>query len=620
MTRAAFMKTWFLLLCALTLVFFLHTPLLADSDGDLQTLGMFYEGKDLAVSATRNQKPISQTAENITVITANEIEALGAHTLVDVLATVPGIQTADRGGPGSFFDFSLQGADASHIVVMLDGVALNFMGSQFADIGGMPVQNIDRVEIIKGPGSSSWGSALGGVINIITKSPLEEKKLGGALSFSAGERGTRDARGEATGTVGQFGYYLYAGNLTSKGFHPNTGVDQNDLYGKLRWELPERGSLQFTIAYDRGTVGDGDTSALNFFSRFRKRYFLSTASFNYPLSEKLDLDLSLRTSLKRTVDFGNFLGADPANNINAGDPLPDIRAREADDGGSAKLTWREGIHNLVVGGDFDHLNIDADPNIASGVRLFSDKYGLFLIDTLSFGNVAVTPGIRYDRMRPVGDFYSPSLGVAWSLNDKTILRFYGARGYSLPTLLANATQQKVLTVQTGVETTQIPYLWLKATLFWNRLSDVQGYDSNWNPILVKQRKQGVEVEARTVPLFNTSLSAGYTFVDAASLDTGATLLDTPRQIVKLGLHYDDKRSLRGVLLGRYVWYNASLSSNARDNAIIWDLNLAKRVVAVRDTSLEIFCGVHNIFNGAQYSEDFFKNARRWLEGGIRFGF
>ncbi|HYS43057.1 MAG TPA: TonB-dependent receptor, partial [Geobacteraceae bacterium] len=407
--------------------------------------------------------------------------------------------------------------------------------------------------------------------------------------------------------MGQVGYYLYAGNLTSNGFRPNTAIDQNDLYGKLRWELPVRGSLQFTIAYDRGTVGDSDTSAFGFLSRFHRRYLLSTLSFNYPVNENIDLDIALRTSQKRTDDAATDL---------SGAPLPpDFTAKEFDTGGSAKFVWRHGINNLAVGTDFDHLHLD-DTGF-SNVKLFSDKYGLFVIDTLSFGNVAVTPGIRYDRMRQVGDFYSPSLGVAWAMNDKSILRVYGARGYSLPLLLPGSTQQKVLTFQAGIETTQIPYLWLKTTLFWNRLTDVLNLVTN---DLDKRRRQGVEVEARSVPLFNTFLSAGYTFVDATNLDTGDTLHDTPSQIVKLGLHYDDKRSLRGALLGRYVWFNASLPNNAKDKAVIWDLNLRKKVVEVHGTSLELFFSAHNIFNGAQYSEDFEKNARRWLEGGIRFDF
>jgi vitamin B12 transporter len=621
MTRGISNKICCILLSALALLACLHSPAFAETEEDLQTLEMFYEGKDLVVSATRNPKPISQAAENITIVSAAEIEALGAHTLVDVLASVPGIQTADRGGPGFFAEFIIQGADVYHILVMLDGVTLNSSANQFIDIAAIPLQNIERLEIVKGPGSSSWGSALGGVINIVTKSPLEDKKLGGALSFTAGERQTRDARGEISGTLGRFGYYLYAGNLTSDGFRPNTAADHNNLYAKLCWKLPERGNLQFSIAYDRGTVGDGDSSSSNFFSRFSYRYLLSTLALNYPVTDKIALDFSLRTTSKRTVDFGNFLGDDPANGITAGDPLSDIKSRESSDGGSAKLTWREGINSLAVGADFDHLNIDSDPNLTGGVKLFSDKYGVFLNDTFTIGAVAITPGIRYDRMRPVGDFFSPSLGAAWSLNDKTILRAYSARGYSLPVLSADSTQQKVITVQAGGETTLVPHLWIKTTLFLNYLSDVSTYDYIAGTYVnTKQKKQGVEVEAKTTPFFNTALSAGYTFLDAKDRETGETLPNIPRQLVKLGLHYNDQHSLRGALIGRYVWWTNTSHNNPKGNAGIWDFNLAKKLFTANDLSLELFFNVHNLFNSAQYADESFRNARRWLEGGIRCTF
>src|SRR5208337_128536 len=88
-----------------------HAPAMAASDEDLQTLGMYYETDDLIVSATRNPKPISQAAENITIVTAAEIEMMGAHTLVDVFANITGIQASDMGGPGLFNQFIIQGAN-----------------------------------------------------------------------------------------------------------------------------------------------------------------------------------------------------------------------------------------------------------------------------------------------------------------------------------------------------------------------------------------------------------------------------------------------------------------------------------------------------------------------------
>jgi vitamin B12 transporter len=600
-----------LLFFAILSLFLSPSPPVAASSEDMQTLEMYYDPSDLVVTATRNPKHISQSAENITVVTAKEIEMMGAHTLVDVLANVPGIQSSDRGGPGLFNDFSAEGADFNQILVLLDGVTLNFFGNPFVDISGVPIQNIDRIEIVKGPGSSSWGSALGAVINIVTKSPFEDRYAGGKLSFSAGEEETRDTRGELSGTVGPLGYYLYAGNLRSDGFYRDTDVDQNDIYAKLCWHLPSKGALTFTIGYDRGVAGVGDTlEAYGLLLKYRRENFFSTLSFNYPIKNNVDMDLSLRTIYKMTDQYP-LVGS-----------YEQVKAEETSNGCSAKITWRKKMNTLVAGVDYDHVDSQYP-----WFHRFTDKYGLFLSDSLFLGDFSITPGIRYDEMRPVGDFVSPSLGIAWNPTGKITLRAYVARGYSLPLLCpvfnSNATQSKVITVQTGVETTYIPWLWLKATFFWNQLSDVE--EVNYyteTTVLKKQLRQGVEVEGKSAPIFNTSISAGYTFIDSKDRDSGERLKGVPRQLVKLGVHYEDlQHSLRGSLLGRYGWLNSPSYYHGKYTAFIWDLNLAKEVFRKNDGSIELFFSAHNLFNGSQYSgQDSLKNARRWFEGGIRFDF
>ena len=610
MTRISSLKNFCIIFSVVAALASIPTPALAATDEELQTLEMFYEGKDLVVSATRAPKPLSQTVENITVVTAAEIEMMGAHTLVDVLNNVPGIQTDDAGSIGTFAGVTIQGSAFENVLVMQDGVVLNFLGAGLADIAVIPVQHIDRVEIIKGPGSSSWGSALGGVINIVTKSPDEERKIGGALSFSAGDRQTRDTRGETSGTLGQFGYYLYAGHLTSGGLRPHTPLDTHNLFGKFRWDIPERGSLLLTLAYTKQTVGTLDLidfpgTPLDTYDR--KRNFVGNLALNYHLNDRTDLDLSLRSTSKLFNDLFHFYSPDPTLNF-TGFNL----TRESTHGGSAKLTWRGGSNTLATGADFDHLDLNYE---GVPIRFKSDQWGVFLNDTLTLGDFSLTPGVRFDRLHQTGNFISPSLGATWNADEKTILRLYAARGYSLPDLLTSFDLEKVFTLQTGVETTHIPYLWLKTTLFRNQISDHQTSVGN-----VRLLKQGVEVEARTVPVFNTHLSAGYTFSDNSNQTTGMTLIAVPRQIAKAGLHYDDRDSFRASLYGRYVWWNGSFGQGAHDNAVIWDLNLAKKVLRVHDTALELFFNAHNLFNGAQQSNEGFRGTPRWLEGGARLNF
>ena len=129
------------------------SPASAQSVEEMDILQMIYREKDL-VTPSRSAKPISQVAENITVISAEEIEAINAHTLADVLHHVTGVQVDVRGGPGSAVNVLIQGSDPRHVQVMVDGVSLNNLADNFADVSAFPVQQIERVEIVKGPASS----------------------------------------------------------------------------------------------------------------------------------------------------------------------------------------------------------------------------------------------------------------------------------------------------------------------------------------------------------------------------------------------------------------------------------------------------------------------------------
>jgi len=166
-----FLKKGIFLLCfTLTLTSLCQTSA-AQSEEEMKILRMFYREKDLVVSPTRHPKPISQVAENITVVTAREIEEMNAHTVAEVLNRIPGLFINFNQGIESFGSTSLihiQGSEQRHVLVVVDGVRWNFLSEGAAETNSIPVGIIERIEVIKGPASSAWGSSLGGVINIIT--------------------------------------------------------------------------------------------------------------------------------------------------------------------------------------------------------------------------------------------------------------------------------------------------------------------------------------------------------------------------------------------------------------------------------------------------------------------
>ena len=171
----------------------------AQHEEEMKILRMFYEEKDLVVSPTRHPKPISQVAENITVVTAREIEEMNAHTVAEVLNSIPGLFIVFNQGIGSFGSTSLlqiQGSEERHVLVLVDDIPWNFLNSGAAETNSIPVGIIERIEVIKGPASSAWGSSLGGVVNIITKPAGTAKRPSGSIRGSYGEKDTQDYRAE----------------------------------------------------------------------------------------------------------------------------------------------------------------------------------------------------------------------------------------------------------------------------------------------------------------------------------------------------------------------------------------------------------------------------------------
>jgi vitamin B12 transporter len=621
------LKTSLLFLCFYLGLFSFPTPAQAQVDEEMQVLQLFYQDNDLVVSSTRTEKSISQVAENISIVTAADIKAMNAHTLADVLNSVTGIHLSNYTGPGSASNVMIQGSDTRHVTLIIDGVVQNNISDSFPDVGGMRVQQIDRIEIIKGPASSSWGSSLGGVINIITKIPDDSRNFGGTLSASIGSQNTGDYRGEVSGTVGTFGYYLTGGGLLSDGLHPHTMLQSGNIYTKLQWQPSDASALTLTLDYSNDSRGFGEYPlfGLSFFNRDNR--FFSTLSLSQKLTDELSLDLAFRTlQTKIEIKMSPYL---------SDEALQNTRADDSTFGGSARLTWDQQWHTLVFGSDFDFATSDSQLFNSGSQRL--DKWALYINDTMKFGRLSLTPGVRYDNTSTNGDFWSPSLGATCTIADSTVIRGYVARGFSIPPLgftvgtgfysLPNPSlkMEQVWSFSAGFESAALKYLWLKTSYFRHQVSNSLTSVSLPGGFFMavnggKQRREGVEVEFKTTPVYNLSLTGGFTFVNAKDITTGEIVKDVPRYSYDIGVQYDNSRIIKALLKGRYVDWNSYPEDEGKYDAIIWDLNLSREITLSDAVTAEIFFTAHNLFNGAQYASSLYQNPRRWFEGGLRFNF
>jgi vitamin B12 transporter len=583
-----------------------------DQDETLRLLGQPLVADPVA---GRLPRQLSRTPENTTVITAKEIEALNAHTLIDILTTIPGIQMENQVGSVNLTYTKIQGSNYSHVQVLLDGIPFNNLGDNYSDIGRIPAQIIERVEIVKGAASSAWGQALGGVINVITKSPEPERSAGGMLAIASGERRSIDAGGELSGTVDRLGYYLSGGHLESAGFRPNTGFDSASGHVRLTWELPQSGQAGLLLNYAQHGRGQLAFAPFDVKSNDDARRLILGLSLIQPLGNRLEIKFDSFHSDNRT-------GIDVAS-LSNGQPQQALKYSEQLSGGSAKLLWRLPANMLVAGVDLQHAIMRSNDALVSVDQLNKrvNRWGFYLNDTYSVGDLALSTGARYDLTGSSSNQFSPSLGLTWQLTDNTLLRGYTAKGFSLPGLLLDRESEKVWTSQIGAESSAVPYLWLKGTLFRNDTRDVTTYNSINSTIgSERQIKQGAEIEARTAQLLNTSLHSGYSYVDARRSPDHSVVRDVPSQTLHLGLQFDDHKYFKGLLTGRHIFWNAESYHNGSYHGMLWDMHLNSTPFSGDFKQIELFFSLRNIFNGKQYLDEIYRNNRRWVEGGVRFRF
>jgi vitamin B12 transporter len=638
---------WAVLFISATLSLLARQILAAQEDEEMAILRMFYTDKELVISPTRHKKPVSRVAENITVITAKDIERMNAHTVADILDRVPGVFVNFNHDFGATSLIYIQGSDERHVLVLMDDIPWNFMAGGNAETNGIPVGIIERIEIIKGPASSAWGSSLGGVINIITKSPGTGRRPKGMISASVGERSTHDYRAQVSGTAGRMGYYLFFGKQDSDGLRGSRDHEMGSLYGKLRIPLTKDVDLGLSIGYSDPDTDFGAFRSIDIRSQGKGRTSFVTATLDAALPRGLNLATSFHYFSNRFVQKSDTLGLGFMGP--RGTPFLDAIYDEETFGGSVKLTLEHGMHCVLLGMDMDRgeleQEIDAGPflrSMGAPATSFTDpdreRWALYANDTITFGRWSIMPGIRYDHDSITGSFVSPSLGVTYRIRHDSIIRGSVARGFTLPPLSWSSggglfldpnrslDSEKIVSYQAGFETAFLRYIWLKGTLFRHETDDTMtvilygGGPPSYNDMYRNNgdmTRHGIEMEAETVPFHNILLKAGFSLVHLSPSNEGGS---SDMREYTMGIVYDDHRSFMAELFGHYMWWDYDPRYGASYDDIIWDLNVSKKIWSKGWSSGDIFLTGHNIFSGSQYTLGDSKNPRRWIEAGMRIRF
>ena len=232
---------------------------------------------EVVVSATGTPTPAREVASSVTVITADQIQREQRRTLPQALAAVPGLNIVQIGGPGGQTSVFMRGTNSNHVKVLIDGIDANDPSTpnRSFDFGSMLTNDIERIEVLRGPQSGLYGAdALGGVISITTKRGEGPPKL--TASAEAGSYGTFNQAFGLSGGDDRFNYAFNIAHLKSD----STPVTPPDLVPPGRrinpnsydnWNYSARLGFKLT-----------DTLSLNWVGRYSDGYLLSTGDSGFP--------------------------------------------------------------------------------------------------------------------------------------------------------------------------------------------------------------------------------------------------------------------------------------------------------------------------------------------------
>ena len=438
--------------------------------------------------ATRHETPVGKAPSIVTVITAEEIKNLGYRTLVEVLRTVPGFEIKKGGNVGTTLPNARGLHFAGQIRLMLDGHLVNnpFRGEAFANFDNFPVENIKRIEIIRGPGSAVYGeNAFSAVINIVT---FDAKDINGCkVSSGYGSFDTYEENvvfGESYGKVDISGMAHYRqttgfDGIVESDFPTLTDESLAPLFppaseapGPVQdWEQEYDLNLKmvykdfyvegFYMNKNRGPF-IGIQSALNDESDVENNYVFVEAGYKKTLNEKF--------SLKPKVYYDQFdinllfealpEGATIPNESGVLKPHPDGFISnngviekvvgteipfdyEVFDGNVITLGLEYRLINQTSvrnSSNFDPVTLDP----LEGMQDFSDTYpfikevtrrieSVYLQDTWDITNtINLTLGIRYDHYSDFGGALSPRAGLTWAFMKNASLKLLYGEAFRAP--------------------------------------------------------------------------------------------------------------------------------------------------------------------------------------------
>ncbi len=495
----------------------------------------------------RMAQTVDEALHPVTVLTRDDIERRQPADVPALLRGLPGVQVSSSGGFGKQSSVFLRGSNANQVIVLIDGVRAGSATAGGAAWEFMPVDQIERVEVVRGPRASAYGAdAVGGVIQIFTRGAA-----GGSTREVSAGYGRFDTR-KASVSLGDqgeaFRYHLGFSHVASDGYDVRSDGDPDDdgyRNDSLNLRLGYAAASGFEIE-SRLLRAEGETDFDNAFGMPG----LSREDFVQQATSVL-LSAPLGDGLRGRLTVGET--RDERDTTDAGfDFQFDTRRQNV----TAELDWETAIGQMTLGADYLQDRVSSSVDYARDRR---DTRAVFAQLQSDFGPHRLGAGLRHDRFSDFGNRNTGDFAWGYRFTEDWDFRASAGTAFRAPTFNelyfpfggnAELKPERSRNVEAGLTHFRGAHE-LTLTAFENRIRDLIVLDANFIPQNASRaRITGVETEW-SWSTTEWRASATYTWLRARDEETNLQLPRRARDSLRLDLDRDlDRASLGASVIGQ----------------------------------------------------------------------
>ena len=371
--------------------------------------------KEVIVSSTRIDLPLSENARSIQVITKENIQQAGVTTVADLLQQVAGIDIRRRGIAGTQADLYIRGGSFDQTLLLIDGIKLDDAQTGHHTLNlALPLEVIERIEIIKGPAARIFGqNAFTGAINIVTKSTIDSTGVVNAQAGSYGQTNVELTMGSSNDNSNLLAHYSFN---TAQGYRYNTDFKNQNVFLKgqfNRQAIP----IDFIASFSERKFGANGFYALPTYADQYEETQGSLVAFSSRINKGNWL-FKPRLYWRRGQDEYIFVRNNPAiyRNLHI-----THKVGFAFDASNTNKLGQTGL-----GIDFANVSI-ASNNLGDRSRFMTTVFAehRFLLEN---NRLDITPGFAVTNYTDFGTQFFPGVDIGFALNEQ--IRLYGNAGYT----------------------------------------------------------------------------------------------------------------------------------------------------------------------------------------------